>query len=142
MQRVRFKKADREKVGQRFVALMQELGLGLAPFQIWEAEYFKAGLMHRDDEVRSQRYRADTLYGPLDVTLDVCQNMVSVYMRFEDPDRAWAGLTGGAPRLWGSDLNPHSGKWNIHTEDANVALEEVRLRLVERCGVRGVAQAA
>jgi hypothetical protein len=84
-------------------------------------------------------WAVETAAGPLSVSvLRFCngRDIATVFMRFADAERAAAlGL---------SDLNPCSGKWNIHEVAAagRKALEEVALDALRRrlalVGVRGV----
>ena len=84
-------------------------------------------------------WTVETAAGPLSVAvLRFCnsRDIASVFMRFGDGERASAlGL---------ADLNPCSGKWNIHEVAAagRKALEEVALDALRRrlalVGVRGV----
>ena len=59
-------------------------------------------------------YRIDTRFGLADISLSAGSHCWNLFIQFDEPDRAWKGLFGNAPKDWNHGLNPHSGKMNTH----------------------------
>lgn len=68
-------------------------------------------------------WMVETIYGPLMINVDdnAKTEIYSIFMRFAFPEKSKNKV----------DCNPHSGKWNIHISDYNIALNELKNRLEE-----------
>lgn len=73
------------------------------------------------------KWSVPTSAGEMTVALWRNHDCNAIFLRFKDPTLAKAtfGLSGD----WTSSFNPYSGKWNIHTDTAEQALEILRQRL-------------
>lgn len=57
----------------------------------------------------------ETPMGSMWCGVDVCETMLSVFCRYDDVDAAWQHHMGNRPKTLGGELNPYSGKFNLHT---------------------------
>lgn len=69
----------------------------------------------------------ETKGGTLFVAVWADDDCDAIFLKFRDPDRAKKEF--GFLGQWDGPFNPHSGKWNIHTDTAEQALEILRQRL-------------
>ncbi len=76
-------------------------------------------------EENTGQYEIETRFGKAVTGLDSKHGWF-LWLQFEEPDRAWKGLYGDAPRSWSRDLNPHSGKMNLHANPDHPAAEFIK----------------
>lgn len=96
-----------DEIGDTFGEKIRPL-IAALPGAAFEASYL-------DDEEHGWRYTVPTSVGKLTLTFHAGD--FSLYGRFEDPARACA-LLGGRGFL-SYEVNPYSGKWNHHYDDAH-----------------------
>lgn len=118
-----------------------------ASFQSWLTRFDTLCLAYggvRDSKWGEHSFLIETpLYGQLRASVHESdydgqkkRGLVSIYMRFSDPLRAYHSI----PAPWG-EFNKFSGKWNIHivgpdlTQVRHMAIHELMRRL-EFCGVK------
>jgi len=70
----------------------------------------------------TQRYKIDTKYGKLNISLHDDSEVYSIFMRFDNPELI--------QDIDDRGMNKYSGKWNIHTWSEEEALDEFEKRII------------